>query len=266
MMTVLGELADVETPRDLMSRRVFECLIVCVAVLVGSAGALTAQSLRGSQASLDRAQRVAQDHDFTFIRDGDQLRRFAKAGYLVRVRSNQHFTLNAVSYAYARPEVELFLRRLGSQYHNACGEQLVVTSLTRPTTSQPRNASPYSVHPTGMAVDLRRSWSSSCRGWLEDVLLYLEGQGVLEATRERSPAHYHVSLFPRQYGGYVDRLLSRRSSSKARSASLEYRVRTGDSLWTIARKLGTTVGDLRRRNGISGSRIYAGQVLTVPAR
>ena len=40
---------------------------------------------------------------------------------------------------YARPEVVLFLERLGKQYREACGEPLVVTSLTRPKSSQPHS-------------------------------------------------------------------------------------------------------------------------------
>src|SRR5690606_40092741 len=88
-------------------------------------------------------------------------------------------------------------------YQAACGEKLVVTSLVRPTTRQPRNAADRSVHPTGMAMDLRRSNKASCRRWLERVLLQLEARGVLEATRENRPPHYHVALFPRPYVQYV---------------------------------------------------------------
>jgi LysM repeat protein len=44
-----------------------------------------------------------------------------------------------------------------------------------------------------------------------------------------------------------------------------YRVRSGDSLWTIARKHGTTVDQLRELNRLDGSRIFAGQVIDVPA-
>jgi LysM repeat protein len=42
-------------------------------------------------------------------------------------------------------------------------------------------------------------------------------------------------------------------------------VREGDSLWAIARRHGTTVRKLRAANDIRGSRIYPGQLLTVPA-
>jgi LysM repeat protein len=45
---------------------------------------------------------------------------------------------------------------------------------------------------------------------------------------------------------------------------VEYRVRSGDSLWTIARRVGTTVERLKSENGLSSNRIYAGQVIEVP--
>jgi len=244
------------------SRTVF-CLAAMV--LLGAQPGI-AQSLRGSQSSLQRAHRVAEDHDYTFISSPAQVRRFADSGYLVRVRGSRDFTLHDVSFPYARPQVQLFIDRLSGQYRNACGEKLVVTSLTRPRSRQPRNSSPLSVHPTGMAVDLRRSWDRRCRSWLESVLVSLEGSGVLEATRERAPSHYHVSLFPQQYGRYVDQILSRSASDTRSPSRAEYTVRSGDSLWTIARDHGMTVNGLKRANGIRGSRIYAGQSLTLPAR
>src|ERR1700730_706468 len=47
-----------------------------------------------------------------------------------------------------------------------------------------------------MAVDLRRSDRRACRQWLESTLLALEGEGMVEATREHWPPHYHVAVFP----------------------------------------------------------------------
>lgn len=222
----------------------------------------SAQSLRGSSASLDRQNIQARAHDFTYIDTDSRVRYFADQGWLVRVRPDRNYTLHAVSFPYARPEVALFIRRLGAQYRAACGEQLVVTSLTRPTTRQPRNASARSVHPTGMALDLRYSRNRACRSWLEGVLLSLERGGVLEATRERYPPHYHVAVFPDQYERHVERMQTR--TATRRTAQMAYTVRSGDSLWTIARSHGISVDDLRSVNGLRGSRIYAGQVLEVP--
>ena len=223
------------------------------------------QGLRGSEASVNRAFVRAEDHDFSFLKTSAQVQRFVDAGYLVRLRSNRNFVLHDVSFPYGRPEVKLFVERLGGQYRSACGEELVVTSLTRPLSEQPRNASILSVHPTGMAVDFRSSLNSVCRYWLESTLLYLEAAGVLEATRERRPSHYHVAVFPQPYADYVNKLLASSRSGNRVAVGSRYMVREGDSLWTIARRHGTTVPKLKAANDIRGSRIYAGQLLTVPA-
>lgn len=225
----------------------------------------TAQSLRGSTASLDRQERLAREHDFTYLRSPAQVRQFVEAGYLVPVRADRNFDLHGVSYPYARPEARTFILRLSEQYRGACGEKLVVTSLTRPLSQQPANASSRSVHPTGMAMDIRRSNSRACRSWLEGVLLSLEGAGVLEATRESYPPHYHVAIFPKPYARYVEALETRQASATPLPLDPEdYRVRRGDSLWDIARSYGVTVDDLMEENNLRGSRIYAGQVLRVP--
>ena len=224
--------------------------------------AADAQSLRGSRASLDLQNRVARQHDFTYIDTPSRVRYFAEQGWLVRVEPTRDFELHLVSFPYARPEVELFIRRLSAQYRRACGEKLVVTSLTRPTTRQPHNASDRSVHPTGMALDLRYSWNRNCRRWLEDVLTSLERQGVLEATLERRPRHYHVAIFPSPYASYVQAIQTRQAADAPQT--LEYRVRSGDSLWRIAREHGISVDDLKHHNGIRGNQIFAGQVIDVP--
>jgi hypothetical protein len=221
-----------------------------------------AQSLQGSTASLDRQNRAARQHDYSFLDTSDRVDFFAAQGWLIEVEPTVDFALRGVSFPYARPEVAIFLRRLGRQYRTACGEQLVVTSLTRPTTRQPRNASDRSVHPTGMALDLRYSNNRVCRAWLERVLLDLEKAGVLEATRERSPVHYHVALFPRAYTAYVDALDSRQIATA--QERLAHTVRNGDSLWAIARSYGTTVDQLRLANQLASNRILVGQVLDVP--
>jgi len=225
------------------------------------------QSLRGSPASLDRQDAGAERNDYTFIRTAKQLHRFVQEGWLVRVRPGQDLELHGASYPYARPELALFLRRLSAQYRAACGRKLVVTSLTRPMSRQPDNASKRSVHPTGMAADLRHSSSRTCRRWLEKVLLNLEGAHILEATRERYPPHYHVALFTQRYAQYVSRLQDEQSDETEQAVLVDasYKVRSGDSLWTIARSYGTTVTQLKEINGLSGSKIYAGQVLAVPA-
>ena len=239
-------------------RTVFFVLFVG-ALTIGAAAANNV-SLRGSAASLDEQNNQAERHNFTFLRESSQLRKFVEAGLLVPIGDSRNYRLKDVSFPYARPEVKLFIERLSEQYRRACGEQLVITSLTRPLANQPRNASPRSVHPTGMAIDVRRPSNPTCRRWLENVLLYLEAQLVIEATRERAPPHYHVAVFARAYADYV-RLLKARSSS---TTSKSYIVRRRDTLWKIARRHGTTPPSIQRLNGLKSSLIRPGQVLMLP--
>lgn len=236
--------------------------VVATACLCVAPGSLEAQSLRGSTSSLDLQNQVARQHDFTWIRTSEQARWFVDHGYLVKVRGNADYRVKRLSHPYARPEVALFVSRLGQQYRAACGEQLVVTSLTRPTTRQPRNASARSVHPTGMALDLRRSNNRSCRGWLESVLLRLETESVLEVTYERSPPHYHIALFPTQYSDYVERI---RTAGVTAASQRGYRVQRGDSLWLIAKRHNTSITEIRSANNLNSTKIYVGQVLNVPS-
>lgn len=235
-----------------------------------------AQSLAGSKASMIRQNRQANQHDYTFLQTSGQVREFARAGRLVRLSGNSNYRVADVSFPYARPEVKTFVERLASQYRGACTEPLVVTSLTRPASRQPRNASPLSVHPTGMAVDFRASSRPACRAFLQETLLNLEARGVLEATREHRPPHYHVSLYPKQYASYLagrgaavqiakNEGKSQGTAAKAVSKK-RYRVGRGDSLWTIAQRHGTSVSSLKNLNGISSSRLKPGMMLSIPAR
>jgi LysM repeat protein len=237
--------------------------LVCLAVSVGLFGGYaSAQSLRGSRGALDLQTAQAVSHDFTYLGEPGQVHRFVAAGYLVPVDSNRDYRLKDVSFPVARPEVRLFIARLASQYRRACGERLVVTSLTRPLSHQPRNASDRSVHPTGMALDLRRP-AGRCRRWLERTLLSLESRGVLEATAERHPPHYHVAVFPEQYAFYVGRLTGLGSSGSPVSLG-SYTVRRGDTLWQIARRYDISLRALRQVNKLSSTRIRPGQRLTLP--
>ena len=263
-------------------------LVVSLVALLVCAAAADAQSLRGSRASLDRQNRAARGHDYTYLGTSAEVDKFVKLGLLVPIRGNGDYELAKVSFPYAREELKVFVERLAQQYRAACGEKLVVTSLTRPQSRQPANASSRSVHPTGMALDLRLSRTPACRAWLEKVLLDLEAKGLVEATRERRPPHYHVALFPEPYRRYVATLMRAevntrlasatptpssalgREAAPAALASAEtaptWRVGRGDTLWGIAREVGVSVDELKEVNGLANARIYAGQVLALPQR
>jgi hypothetical protein len=200
----------------------------------------TKATLKGSPASMERQNRVAKSSAFAFMRTAAQVLAAVARGELVVLEGNRDYGIAGAGFPFARPEIRTFIERLSAQHRSACGERLVVTSLTRPTSLQPSNASPLSVHPAGMAVDLRVSGRAACRGWLERTLLALESRGVLDATREHNPPHYHVAVFPTAYARYMDDVrmkeVARVKAERERIAQLAFAermtesVRRGDAL------------------------------------
>ncbi|MES2605268.1 MAG: DUF5715 family protein [Pseudomonadota bacterium] len=233
------------------------------APLLTFTSAAEAQTLKGSRESMARQNQEAVRYGYTFLRNAQSVTSYVKEGHLIRISPDQDLDLHDVSYPYARPAVKTFIDRLSNQYHVSCGEKLTVTSLTRPIDKQPSNASSESVHPTGMAVDLRIPSAGKCRNWLEKTLLSLESSGVLDVTRERHPAHYHVAVFTQTYEQYVAGL-NTESTQQPLAAPTEYVVRRGDTLSVIADRTGSTVTKLRAANGLRGSLIHAGQKLQIP--
>lgn len=234
--------------------------------------AVHAQSLKGSRSSIDKQYRKAVSYGFTFVQSSSALNSAIAANELIRVSPDRYMDLHDVSFPYAVPGTALFLSRLSSQYYRACGEKLTVTSLLRPRDRQPANSVAHSVHPTGMAVDLRVPKSRKCRAWLENTLLSLEREKVADVTRERYPPHYHVAVYAEHYETRVAALTgkSARSSASSQGASYagsyqRYVVRKGDTLSGIAKRNGVRVAQLRAVNTLRGNLITVGQKLRVPA-
>lgn len=169
---------------------------------LSSASSLAAQSLQGSKSSINRMHNEAVNEGLRFYKTASAVRAGVKKGDLVRLRP-KNYALYRVTYPYVQPQTRTFVERLAGQYKDACGEELVVTSAVRPKSRRLWNGSSQSVHPTGMAVDVRKSSDPQCRNWLRDTLLELEESGLIEATEEFSVPHFHIAVFPTQYGRYV---------------------------------------------------------------
>lgn len=45
---------------------------------------------------------------------------------------------------------------------------------------------------------------------------------------------------------------------------MKYKVKTGDTLWALARKYDTTVEAIQEANGMSGTTIYVGETIEIP--
>jgi LysM repeat protein len=252
--------------------------------------------LRGSKASVQKMWDFAVDHSLTFYRTPTDIDHAVAEGKLVQLTGDSTYELSrGVGFSYATREARQFVLAFAPQYHAACGTPLMVTSAARPTSRQPRNANPYSVHPTGIAIDLRRPPAGACQRWLRAALTQLEDQGYVEATEERHPVHVHVAVLT--VPGTVASLpLLANAGPPATAASASapspavhvsnpaartnvaangevedaiqgstYRVREGDTLWEIARRSGVSVRDLARANRRSPrSSLRPGVLLRIP--
>lgn len=287
-------------------------LVVAAIALVASAHVGQAQrrarprfpsELHGSQESVQKMWDFATMHGLTFYRTPRDIDRAVSEGKLVPLDGDASYELTqSVGFSFATREAKQFVVSFAPQYSAACGAPLVVTSAARPTSRQPRNSNPYSVHPTGIAVDIRRPPAGRCQTWLRNALAELEEQGYVEATEERHPVHLHVAVLtepgkiaalppldvgmiaaspgraPRRGAEAASRVATPAvpvSNPSARSGRPDvpairggtYRVRMGDTLWDIARRSGVSVEALARANRRNQRDVLqAGTVLNVPGR
>ena len=206
-------------PRRLLSRVFSRHAIACGAAAVAALIALTpdtaeagrrrnakavkstrravgAVTLRGSRAAVDHAYDRAKRDGLAFARSRREIERRAREGDYVRLNAaTRAYRLRGVTVPFVRPATRAFVASFGADYRRSCGEPLTVTSAMRPTTVHLANSVQKTVHPTGMAVDLRTPRNNRCRNWMRTALIGLERRGVVNATEERRPAHFHVVVY-----------------------------------------------------------------------
>jgi Family of unknown function (DUF5715) len=210
---------------------------VLTALLVAPAGTAYADGLAGSPSSMAHQHQIAVEEDYSFLRSPTDVKKLASAGALVPIVEGENLALSKVSFPFARPEVRSFVEYFAARYRDSTGARLVVTSLTRPSNAQPSNAHKLSVHPAGMAVDLRVPSDSADRRFLERSLLEMEEAGVLDVTRERSPAHYHIAVFAEKWAPYAARQDSLQAVADARRAKEEAAAKASRSAAASAREV-----------------------------
>jgi hypothetical protein len=181
----------------------FGALSAALLLLGSFTSGISAQSLRGSRRAVNKPYHYATLHDLPFTRTSRDVKRRLHEGYLVRLGASPDYVTRGVSFPYVTRTTLTFVRRLAAQYHRGCGEKLVITSAVRPESMQPSNSSDFSVHPAGIAVDLRKPTRGSCLRWLRRNLLIIERRGDIEATEEHHPAHFHVVVIPESYKEYL---------------------------------------------------------------
>jgi uncharacterized protein (DUF2249 family) len=250
------------------------------------------ESLRGSKASVEKMYDFARSHRYPFYLTPFTLDDAIAKGKLVPLVGDEHYELTrGVGFSYSTVEAREFITQFAPQYLAACGAPLTVTSAARPMSRQPRNANPHSVHPTGIAVDIRRPYPGPCLTWVRNALAELESRGFVEATEEHHPVHLHIAVLkapgtrftlPDLTNGVVvarqapvmPTMVTATANGDVRLPAVAadsdgkgrvYLVRQGDTLWEVAQKTGVSVKALAEANNRSpGSVLRPGTALKLP--
>ena len=104
------------------------------------------------------------------------------------------------------------------------------------------------------------------RAWLADIFGRTSDKGIIQHER-RHKDHLHVRFYNRraqEHGRIVYPVLV--ESGMAPPPNVRHRVRSGETLGSIARRYGTSVTAIRHANGLRSTRIRAGRSYTIPVR
>jgi LysM repeat protein len=248
------------------------------------------EALRGSRASVEKMYDFAQRYRYPFYLTPSTLDDAIAKGRLVPLTGDENYELTrGVGFSYATTEARDFVMQFAPQYLAACGVPLTVTSAARPMSRQPRNANPHSVHPTGIAVDIRRPFPGPCLTWVRTALAQLEARGFVEATEEHHPVHLHIAVLrapgarftlpdltngvrvarqpttPETTVAAANGDVSLVAATNDWARTRVYLVRDGDTLWDVAQKTGVSVAALARANNRSPKSVLRpGTMLALP--
>lgn len=238
------------------------------------------EDLHGSRQSVERMYEFALSHRMPFYLTPVNVDDAIAKGRLVALAGDSTYELTrGVGFAYSTREAKQFVLAFAPQYLAACGVPLTVTSAARPMSRQPHNANPHSVHPTGIAVDIRRPSAGPCLTWVRGALANLEERGIVEATEEHHPVHLHVAvliqpgarvLLPNLVKTVVARQVTTPAvlvtTVAAAKSPHSYTVRQGDTMWDIANRSGVSIAELRKANAHIASTLKPGITLVLPER
>jgi LysM repeat protein len=248
------------------------------------------EALRGSRESVEKMYDFAQRYRYPFYLTPSTLDDAIAKGRLVPLTGDENYELTrGVGFSYATTEARDFVMQFAPQYLAACGVPLTVTSAARPMSRQPRNANPHSVHPTGIAVDIRRPYPGPCLTWVRTALAQLEARGFVEATEEHHPVHLHIAVLrapgarftlpdltngvrvarqpttPETTVAAANGDVSLVAATNDWARTRVYLVRDGDTLWDVAQKTGVSVAALARANNRSPKSVLRpGTMLALP--
>jgi LysM repeat protein len=295
-LTPAGQ-SRIATGRARLAAPALAAITAALVVTASTAGAqrrnVEPKDLQGSKASVEKMYDFALRYRYPFYLTPTTLDTAIARGRLVALTGDSTYELTrGVGFSYATREAKQFVTLFAPQYLAACGAPLTVTSAARPMSRQPHNANPHSVHPTGIAVDIRRPPPGPCLTWVRGALDELETKGIVEATEEHHPVHLHIAVLQAPgarvalpdltHGVVVARVAPAPVVSAASNGVVSvvafpgalrdsaarprtYQVRQGDTLWDVAQKTGFSVRAIADANHRSMAAVLQpGTVLTLP--
>ena len=139
----------------------------------------------------ERQFRYAEANGIPFARNERDYQDLVARGQFVRLR---HPALTiAARRPYVLPTTAQFIYEIADAFSGAGCRGLRINDAARLVSERPSNGSVYSVHPAGMALDLRViNLSARCYEVLTNILSMAEMRGQADATREHRPPHFHV--------------------------------------------------------------------------
>ena len=104
------------------------------------------------------------------------------------------------------------------------------------------------------------------RDWLADIFGRSSDKGIIQHER-RHKDHLHVRFYNRraqEHGRIVYPVLV--EAGVAPPPAVRHRMRSGETLGSVARRYGTSVTAIRHANGLKSTRVRAGRSYTIPIR
>lgn len=153
-------------------------------------------SFRGGELTTSERQfEYAKAHEIPFMDSEVEYQRNVRSGYFVLL-SHPDITISARR-KYVLPQTANFIYRVAHQFRKAGCNRLHINGAGRLTTERPKNGSVHSVHPVGMALDLKViNLSKNCHTILWNILHEYEAGQEADSTRELHPEHFHVVVIP----------------------------------------------------------------------
>lgn len=149
-------------------------------------------SLVGGEVSSSKQQyHYALELKLPFMATESEYQAQIGSGYFIRLESP--FMEVHAKRPYALPSTVFFVTEMAREYYVfGCG-LLVVKDALRLIGERPRNGSLNSVHPAGMAVDIRTKYiPAECADWLRSYVIQKETEGKVDGTQEWKPEHLHI--------------------------------------------------------------------------